>query len=288
LQYKIIKPIKIAPKHFEQQAEILFNNIQEYTEKRFALMAHWDPQKVIDPYVIHYATSLKRLGYSVILCSDGKVVKDNWPNEAIDAIVCRRNDGYDFSSWKAALTAFPGLFEAKEILLTNDSVFGPIGDLNPVYDSMSQVECDFWGLIECLIKRPHLQSFFMVLYQKVITNRAFHEFFDSIGSSGKRNDSIQYETSFTQWLISNDLIGATRFPASIYNHPIGSDHLYSSSFLQSGQFPFIKRKMIIDNPYAKRIYDLPDILKSQKYPTELITNYAKRLHLSFSLDLTDK
>jgi lipopolysaccharide biosynthesis protein len=271
-----IASIELVDRNFKQNTIVQYQKRENYQGLRVALLAHWDPQKIIDPYVTYYAQHLKELGYSVILCSTNEVKDLDISNNVFDAVIYRTNKGYDFSSWYAALTVFPSLFEADEILLTNDSIFAPVGDLQPLYSAMQQLKCDFWGPIEYPLYRPHLQSFFIVLYKNVLTNKAFKTFLNNIGPSGDRLDSIQYEITLTQWLISNNLIGAARFPISVNINPYGSNHLFSSCYLRSGQFPFVKRRMVFDNPYAVFLPELPDLIKSSGYPVDFILNYAKR------------
>jgi hypothetical protein len=125
------------------------------------------------------------------------------------------------------------------------------------------------------------------LYKNVLTHKAFHEFLNTIGPSGKRLDSIMHETTFTQWLISNNLIGATRFPFSINHHPYFCNHILTSCYLQSGHFPFCKRRMLFDNPLAKNMQELPALIKSKGYSIDFILNYAKRCKQKLSLNFED-
>jgi lipopolysaccharide biosynthesis protein len=129
---------------FVQNAVIQFDKQQNYEGMKVALIAHWDPQKIIDPYVFYYAENLKKFGYTIVLCSANEVEDIDNTNNCFDAVIYRKNSGYDFSSWKAAFTVLPSLFEANEILLTNDSFFDPIGDMHPFFSAMLPLKCDFW------------------------------------------------------------------------------------------------------------------------------------------------
>ncbi|MDR2197908.1 MAG: rhamnan synthesis F family protein [Deltaproteobacteria bacterium] len=279
LNYSEIKPMRLgdAGAGADAKARVVHDSGRNYLGRRVALLAHYDPDGMVDPYALYFAERLKKSGYLVVLCSQNEITMDENLRELFDAAIYRNGPGLDFTSWKKALGAFPSLFEAEELLLTNDSFFGPVGSLEPLYDAMNPVECDFWGVVENPMFRPHVQSFYIVLRKKAVTSKAFREFFDSVRSSAKRRISIRYETIFTQWLISGGLTGAVRFPLSCYVHPKYSNHIFSNGFLKTGQFPFIKRRMIIENPYAVLLQDLPDVLSGRGYPVSLMTNYARRI-----------
>jgi lipopolysaccharide biosynthesis protein len=267
--------------------DIILSTNDEFTGLKVALIAHFDEQSIIDPYVLYYAKHLKILGYSIILCSENSVNPNGISDGIFNAIVQRKNTGYDFASWKAAFTAFPSLYKASEILLTNDSIFGPIGDLMPLFDSMIPLKCDFWGIVESKSIRAHLQSYFLVLYPKSLENPAFKEFLESIGTSKIYKDSVFLETIFTKWLTEHDLRAAVRFPANNSYYDYVNPSVYGAeNLLKTGYFPFIKRRLLYKSKYmSPPIKDLTTILSSKGYPIELIVNYAQRLKLQLRFKL---
>ena len=69
--------------------------------RKAAVVAHWDPDGLIDPYVEHYLKHLRELGYLTVLATGSEPVQ---PPESpwLSALVLRHCPGYDFTSWKAA------------------------------------------------------------------------------------------------------------------------------------------------------------------------------------------
>jgi hypothetical protein len=266
--------------HFRIDVNIIRQEVKDFSGSRSALIAHWDPQKIIDPYVSYYAQELKKIGYFVVLCSANAVLGESAEAECFDAIVHRRNEGYDFASWKAAFEAFPSLFEANEILLTNDSIFGPIGDISVLYESMRPIECDFWGITGSEeLRRLHLQSYFLVLYKKTVSHPVFIEFLESVGYSNKYEDSVAYEVAFTGILASKGLRCAARFsPDAFITKNINPTIIAWKHLLNTGSFPFVKRRLL--NAYLSTfVSDFLPQLSAKGYPTDLIFNYAKRINL---------
>lgn len=262
-----------VPPAIIQQSAIL-----DWSGKRVALIAHWDPKGKIAAYVRYYAQKLRDAGFAVILTSsDAVALPDDIAALPFHAIVYRDCPGYDFSSWKAALKIFPSLFLAEELLLTNDSIFGPVGDLAPLLESMQAVDCDFWGLIESHALAPHLQSFFLLFKRDALVHPAFREFWETVGTSQEKRDSIGYETRLSGWLAGHDLRGAARFPLSMFRpSTLNPSHYAWDSLLQTGQFPFVKRELLFQNPYTVPLAALRELLSNNAYPSPFIQEYADR------------
>jgi hypothetical protein len=102
LQYDHIQPIELTNKNFTDVVFAQFDKHLNYAGLRVALIAHWDPQRIIDPYVFYYARHLKEIGYSTILCSADEIKELDNSKNILDAVIYRGNEGYDYSSWKSA------------------------------------------------------------------------------------------------------------------------------------------------------------------------------------------
>jgi lipopolysaccharide biosynthesis protein len=277
LSYDRNKPLSLGKAAPVVGGVILHDGKRDYKGRRVALIAHFDPQGMVDPYVLYYAKSLREAGYDIALCTARELTLDDSVLKVLDAVVARQGRGYDFASWKAAMGALPGIRGASEILLTNDSVFGPIYPMGPVFSAMGGLACDFWGLVESPLGRPHLQSFFIALLAGAVAHEALWEFFGSVGDSDDREVSVGYEKLFTQWLVGKGLTGAARIPVSVYSDPAGSNPFFSTCFQESGQFPFVKRRMLFDNPFACKEDGIPEIMRRGGYPVGLVLDYARRL-----------
>ena len=74
-------------------------------------------------------------------------------------IVVRRNVGYDFGSWRTGLNMFRDAIEtSEEVILTNDSFWGPVRPLRSLFQKLKQTDGDAIGLTDDLMYEPHLQS----------------------------------------------------------------------------------------------------------------------------------
>lgn len=83
-------------------------------------------------------------------------------DDSISYTIHRRNNGWDFGSWFAALGSLEDVLgSASELLLVNDSNHGPFGDLGPMIGRGRALGADLWGCTESFVGSHHLQSYFL-------------------------------------------------------------------------------------------------------------------------------
>ena len=259
---------------------ILSHKNNNFANQKVVLIAHWDPHNIIDPYVEYMAQKLKNTGRLVIICSANKNLILPTKN-LFDAIISRTCDGYDFTSWKTAFTAFPTLYYANEITFCNDSVFGPIGSYNSVFKEMEQIKCDFWGLTLNTEIMPHIQSYFLVFRKKTICHYAFHQFIKSIPLDNSRNNAIKHELRLALWLELNNLIPGCYRPFSLKNKLYGNQTIVNWSALPQFGIPIIKRELFksgsnLSMPSWKFLLD------KFNYNSKYINEYFYRIGIDIS------
>ena len=114
--------------------------------KRAILLAHYDRDGIIDPYVIAAAEEYRRFADKLVLVSVSAKVLPPDLYSVVDEFVPRDNVGYDFGSWRAGLEAIGTVSDFDEIICVNDSVYGPLFDLAPAITSPRHRDADFWGM----------------------------------------------------------------------------------------------------------------------------------------------
>ena len=258
----------------------LYGKDTDFSATPAVIVAHLDPQQIVDPYVEYMCKHFKSLGWKVVLSSAAPLqqndVLERWSHWA-DAIVCRNCDGYDFTSWKAALDCFPSLYHSKFLVLCNDSCFGPVGSFAPVHERMKNIPCDFWGLTFSRMLAPHLQSFYLVLREKALRHKALKEFFDAVPLDNSREKAITFELSFTLWLgihgLCPGIYQGVRWDFLCQLNP--SLHFWDR-LLDNG-VPLMKREKFRSSPQDGIPTGWNVKLADKKYPLELIANYFWRI-----------
>ena len=106
------------------------------------------------------------LGFDVVFVTTSRdIPPDDW--EAVRArctlVLQRRNYGLDFGSWSdAAREVRDRILDAEELLVTNDSLLGPIRPLAPVFATLRSGGDGLFGLTESLQHAVHLQSYLLL------------------------------------------------------------------------------------------------------------------------------
>lgn len=186
-------------------------NSMTYTEqtnrfiphKRVAIFASYNKENKISKYVIYYLTELKKVVDSIIFVSDNFI--DETELKKIEHLVvhtsCYRHKSYDFGSYRIGfLWALKhGLLKnADELIFLNDSCYGPVFPFKEVFTTMSEKNCDFWGLVESYEPVHHILSFFMVFKKNVFNSNTFISFVTSFKQLDNFWDYVnKYERSFT-------------------------------------------------------------------------------------------
>lgn len=251
----------------------LGQTIPDFRGARVALLAYWSPEGAVAPYVLAYLRQLKELGYRTVFCAGIEPGPQQTLARICDAVVWRECPGYDFTSWKAALEAFPSLFDAEELLLTNDSVFGPLCPLAPLHQGMAHVACDFWGLLESHEALPHLQSYYLVFRKKALRHPAFAAFWDAVESNADKRQIIQRcEIPLALWLALHGLVPGVCIPAaSLPQTNANPAHYFWRQLITRYGFPFLKRDLLRAARNHPHLHGWQNVLQAAGYDPRLVT-----------------
>jgi lipopolysaccharide biosynthesis protein len=166
--------------------------------KRAILLAHYDRDGIIDPYVIVAAKEYRRFADTLALISVSTRVLPTELHGVVDYFIPRDNVGYDFGSWRAGLETIGTLSDFDEIICVNDSVYGPLFDLAPALSSPRHRDADFWGMTISDQIEPHVQSWFFAMRPRVIQSETFRQFWAASAGDLPKDDIIkQREIGFS-------------------------------------------------------------------------------------------
>lgn len=138
------------------------------------LFAHFDVQGTVDDHVKRYLRTLKDLSFSTVLISTsplGAAEQRQIAPYCAD-IMLRPNAGLDFASWRDGWHKHGDAVTGR-LLLANDSVYGPVGDLGAALRRLTAQPYDFYGMAESLDFAPHLQSWFLLFENHVARSAVF-------------------------------------------------------------------------------------------------------------------
>ncbi|WP_457743350.1 rhamnan synthesis F family protein [Sulfurimonas sp.] len=231
-------------------------------------------------------------------------------------VIKRKNIGYDFYSYKVGLQ-YLDLSLYDELIICNDSSFGPLIPMINIFEQMNNQECDFWGITDSNLIAYHLQSYFLVFKKKSLYSDVFKHFWNDLKILDDKQDIIeQYEVGMSQLFIKNGykscsyiLLNIERIkiinillsnlfqaPGKIYKIMIQPWFYFKiilkkecnvsinfwETLLVEEKVPFLKKSLLTDETDKKENFKkIKKIFEEQaldtNYPFQLIDNYYNRL-----------
>ena len=266
---------------------------------RVAIFAHFHRRGAVHEHVTHYLKSLAAAGLSVVFVSNSERLDPDAlarVRTLCDAVLVRRNIGYDFGAWREAIQHL-GLprQDTELLLLANDSVYGPLQPLSAVLERIRVDEAPFWGLTESWQMGYHLQSYFLAFGPRALHSDAWTQFWNQVRPAPSKRWVIRhYELGLSQIMIRSGfdckavwsyeslvkdvdpalfaeavkddkeqdplLAARLKHANQIRVSSVGRVPLNPTSDLWrqllQKQYPFIKRELLRDNP--TRIADIAD------------------------------
>jgi lipopolysaccharide biosynthesis protein len=171
---------------------------------RLCVFAHFDRDNVIDGYVLNYLKALRSVAHSIVFVSTSQLTGPDIRTLSglCDSVITRANVGHDFMSWRIGLASVSDLAAYDEVIVCNDSVYGPFYPLEQVFHKMAKRDCDFWGITCGTHKSFHLQSYFIVFRRRILASRAFNEFWQSVTPERSKERVVEkYEIGLTDRLV---------------------------------------------------------------------------------------
>jgi lipopolysaccharide biosynthesis protein len=173
--------------------------------RRAIVLAHFDPHGSFDPHVIHALIAYRPFADRLVLVSNGGGRLPPTIAPLVDAYLPRANVGYDFCAWRDGLaTLHRGDFD--EIVCVNDSVYGPLFDLAPVFSHPRTAAADLWGMV--VSDQPtgrdaprirHLQSWFFGMRRPFFESDCYDSFWSGVEPLGSKREIVdRYEIGLTQ------------------------------------------------------------------------------------------
>ena len=267
------------------------------SRRMLCVLAHFDRDGVVDNYVVHYLRALDALGCETVVVStaetlDGANIRKILP--FCSKYIVKQNIGYDFASWRTGLAAVDDLSRYDRVIIANDSVYGPLQDLNGVFAEMAERKVSFWGITDSLKYGRHLQSYFLVFEGAVAMSGVFREFWRKLPDyRHKYAVIIQAEVGLTRRLAAAGFDFAAYRPveevqqsvqkeaglAAILRDPrISPTHRGWKSLVRAG-CPFLKIQLLRDNPMQVPDFDTWEavLVGVSAYDPRLIKTHLARV-----------
>ncbi len=252
--------------------------------RKVCIFSHFDRDSIVRRYVFPYVEAIAACGFEILFVSTADRVspEDRDRLRALGAKVHKReNKGLDFGSWQYGMHRLVNLDEVDQLLLANDSVFGPLFDLKLMFDRMDRTNADFWGVTDSYEGKWHLQSYFLCFDKAVLRSSVFREFFrKDFHALPKRQVISQGEIALSQELILAGFTGMASCPYGAltpgrFDRVRNPTQHYWDELIEKCRCPFVKLLLLRENPNGVENLDRwrEVIARETDYDITLIEDY---------------
>lgn len=166
--------------------------------KRVCIYFIYDKHGIVDDYVIDQVTDMRNCAQFIHCVINGTLRPEEKEKllAVADEVYERENKGIDIGAYKAAINhiGWKKLAEYDELVLMNNTCFGPVYPFKEAFDWAGPQNIDFWALtwdqksnwlgsesyLHANKSRTHYQSYFLVLRKPLLGARLLEEFFAEI------------------------------------------------------------------------------------------------------------
>lgn len=166
--------------------------------KRLCIYSIYDKDGIVDDYIIYQLKDLKKNVAFLHCVINGTLTKDSRKKLEIvaDEIFERENKGIDIGAHKEAVEhiGWDIISKYDELILMNNTCFGPVYPFKEVFDWAEKLDIDLWGLtwgnktewfgtdeyLHFNKKATHIQSYFLALRKPLLGSKFLIKFFDEI------------------------------------------------------------------------------------------------------------
>ena len=277
---------------------------------RLAIYATYTAGEVNTDYIEYMIEKLSEISDVFLVSNCSLADKDKKKYSKAVAIFERQDEGYDVGAYSYALGILEEegkLNEYNELILLNDSIFGPIFQLSEVFFEMNSKspDADFWGITKRGISNfdggieiypEHLQLYFFVIRDRLLHSGHFRDYMKKIPYqiTDFRSAILNYEFLFTDYFrnlgYKYDTYCKTDYLITDNpNYNLSPYHYCMYDIISRQKCPFIKRKLFTGEFVEKAYTNAADLSRAFMY-IDKNTNYDVDLiwsHILSIYNMTD-
>ena len=256
--------------------------------RRLCIYVTFSKDRKVKEYVNYMLDALKKCCTKLCaVCNYPELQGEELLHLHADEVFYRENRGYDAGAYKDILCTLLGcdtVYEYDELILVNDSFFGPFFDLNNYFKLMNKEECDFWGMT----RHPsgeiysigysfesHIQSYFLVFRSQVFKNNLFREFWEKFSYPNTFMETIiNFELGLNQYLKINGFI--SKALTDVWGIKLKKNEnptiYYPHELIRDNGLPIMKKKILLISScrFINAINTINFLKKNNLYPVEWI------------------
>lgn len=268
--------------------------------KRMAVFVLYDFEGKVERYVEYLLKSLSTVVEKMIVVSNGNLgMQEKAKIEVLTEYIYERdNKGLDAGAYKDVFTAYVKNKEWEkwdEVILLNDSFYGPMYPWQEVFEKMDYQDVDFWGMTKVneLIREDepiiptYIQSYFIAVRKKMLCSDVFHFFWDKMDYPKDLYDAVvNFEMKFTDYFskFNYKYLTYTDVMENNYITSRTSPYIsYTLELLATTRMPLVKRKALTIDNFENARNTIKYISAYTEYDVELIKSHMIRLDSNHKL-----
>ena len=229
--------------------------------RRLVVYVVFDRRGGVDDYVAFALAGLRDHADRVLVVVNGSLTDEGRAKlePLSDEILVRPNVGFDIWAHKDALDHVgASIEEFDEVVLTNDTWFGPVRPFAPVFAEMDARPVHFWGLTDHAREEPnpftgkgvlpyHLQSFWIAVRREMFLSEAWGAYWRDLPEMPSYYDAVlKHEVVFTERFEAAGFTHTSTYPCAEY--PTDHPALFNPDLLLADGCPVLKRRPLFHYP----------------------------------------
>ena len=223
--------------------------------KRLGIFCFYDKDGIVDSYIEYLLGELMTVLDKLIVVVNGQVNEDGrrvFFRYTTDLIV-RENKGFDAGAYANVIDYLLGdsIKDWDELVLCNDTFFGPFVPMKSIFEKMEKKHLDFWGLnVNVRKMMSFIESYFLVLGATILQGgelvQYFHDNIDPL-----TDDITKVYSKFEYGLFLN-LVEKQYSYGAYCNTELCSPYYSPDTCLERYGLPVLKKKAFLEefNPQA--------------------------------------
>lgn len=236
-------------------------DVIEGRPRRLVIYAVWDRRGGIEDFIPYALSRLRPHAERIVVVVNGSLASAGRAKlaDVCDEVLVRQNRGYDIWAHKHAIDHLgTRIEEFDEVILTNDTWFGPVREFDPLLERMDRSSADFWGMTDHPRESPnpftksgilpyHLQSYWIAVRRRMVRSVAWATYWRDLPEMPEYLDAVlTHEAVFTEHFTSHGFTSDVAFAATEY--PTSHPALFNPDLLLRDGCPTLKRRPLFHWP----------------------------------------
>jgi len=254
---------------------------------RLCIYLTYNKENRIYPYMGHTLGAMKKcVSKLYVVCNyDSIKCGMEYVLPYADDIIYRENKGFDAGAYKDMLCDILGWDEVTkydELILMNDSFFGPFFPMEPYFERMEAERCDFWAFVRApgiILKTTqygtYIQSYFLVFRRTALISSAFQNYWKQLDYPTTFTEAVRiFEVGLSDYMEHNKFRSSTFTDlwGMSFGKNVNPNYEHSLELIRDHRMPFFKKKnLLMRNPGLKNALQAVEYIEQQKLcPVEWI------------------